>query len=111
MLSLFKRTFLCYIMESKEALQLREESTAVENTLNDRRNAMSSGITIDGNFTALSSVGLRNKMRTDPSEDVRKACYTSLDSIGDFICDNGFIEVVKKRNEMAKKLGYEDFYE
>ena len=60
---------------------------------------------------SLSSVGLRNRMKNDKDEAVRKACYAGLLDIGPFICENGFIDVVKKRNEMAKKLGYEDFYE
>ena len=68
-------------------------------------------VTPAGEFVSLSSVGLRNRMKNDKDEAVRKACYAGLLDIGPFICENGFIDVVKKRNEMAKKLGYEDFYE
>ena len=31
--------------------------------------------------------------------------------IGDFVLDNGFIEIIKKRNKLAKMLGYEDYYD
>ena len=69
---------------------------------------MTLGATIDGAFVEMSSVGLRNKMRTDPTEATRKACWEGLRSIGDFVTANGFVELVKARNRMAKALGYID---
>eukprot|EP00040_Diaphanoeca_grandis_P017576 m.91899 g.91899 ORF g.91899 m.91899 type:complete len:649 (+) comp26507_c0_seq1:137-2083(+) len=110
-LAIFERTFCCYIMESAEAKTLREQGMKLENELNSKRNQLKLGATIDGVFVALSSVGLRNKLKTDNNEATRKACYEGLTSIGDFILANGFIEVVKKRNEMARALGFEDYYE
>ena len=37
--------------------------------------------------------------------------FTGLRSIGPFIVSNGFCEMVKLRNQMARKLGYIDFYD
>jgi Zn-dependent oligopeptidase len=34
-----------------------------------------------------------------------------LRGIGDFVLENGFVDLVKKRNQMAKALGYLDFYD
>eukprot|EP00510_Aplanochytrium_minuta_P005236 CAMPEP_0184024184 /NCGR_PEP_ID=MMETSP0954-20121128/11902_1 /TAXON_ID=627963 /ORGANISM="Aplanochytrium sp, Strain PBS07" /LENGTH=492 /DNA_ID=CAMNT_0026307405 /DNA_START=105 /DNA_END=1583 /DNA_ORIENTATION=+ len=59
----------------------------------------------------MSSVGLRTEMKVSKEESNRKACYEALRSIGNFICDNGFVEMVKLRNSFAKSLGYEDFYD
>jgi hypothetical protein len=73
-LTLFERTFLCYIMESEEAKTLRTAGTQIEGKLEDARNKMRLGATIDGKFVELSSVGLRSKMRVDPSEEVRSDC-------------------------------------
>lgn len=49
----------------------------MEAELSSARNAMSLGYTdpASGTFTKASSVQLRNMMRTEDSEDVRKACY------------------------------------
>mmetsp|Transcript_26834 Transcript_26834/g.54380 ORF Transcript_26834/g.54380 Transcript_26834/m.54380 type:complete len:130 (-) Transcript_26834:187-576(-) len=62
-------------------------------------------------FVELSSVGLRNRMRTSDEESLRKACYEGLRSTGPFVLDSGFVEVVRERNRLAHMLGYEDFYD
>jgi len=110
-LKMLERTFGCYIMESEEAQRLREESTKIEGELEAARNVLVLGATIDGEFEEMSSVGLRNKVRVDPDEKVRRACYEGLSRIGDFVTENGFVELVKVRNKMAKALGYLDFYD
>ena len=110
-LALFERTFQCYIMESAEAKELRATGTQIEGALEDARNKMRLGATIDGSFAELSSVGLRSKMRVDPREEVRRACWDGMRTIGDFVLANGFVELVRARNQMAKALGYEDFYD
>lgn len=110
-LKMLERTFGCYIMESEEATKFRSEATKIEGQLEGARNKLSLGATIDGKFEEMSSVGLRNKVRVDPDENVRKACYEGLAKIGDFVTENGFVELVKVRNRMAKALGYLDFYD
>lgn len=111
-LKVFERTFGCYIMESEEARKFREEATKLEGSLNDLRNKMTLGANMPGKgFVEMSSVGLREKLRTAESEEERRACYEGLKSIGTFVLSNGFIEIVKLRNRMAKKLGYVDFYD
>jgi oligoendopeptidase F len=110
-LKMLERTFGCYIMESEEAKTLRAEATKIEGGLEAARNKLTLGATIDGKFEEMSSVGLRNKVRVDPDEATRKACYEGLTKIGDFVTENGFVELVKVRNRMAKKLGFIDFYD
>ena len=102
---------ICITVESEEAKKLRAEATKIEGQLEAARNHLSLGATINGNFEEMSSVGLRNKVRVDPDEEVRKACYEGLTKIGDFVTSNGFVELVKVRNRMAKELGYLDFYD
>ena len=53
---------------------------------------------------------LRNTMRTSNSEAVRLSCLQSLRSIGPFVAEK-FCKIVKLRNQLAKKLGYVDFYD
>ena len=110
-LALFERAFGCYIMESEEAKTLRSKCTEIEGSLEDGRNKMRLGATIDGTFEEMSSVGLRNKMRVSADESVRKACWEGLRSIGPFVTSHGFVELVKARNAMAKALGYVDYYD
>ena len=49
-------------------------------------------------------------MRTSDNEAVRLSCLESLRSIGPFVSEK-FCEIVKLRNQLAKKLGYVDFYD
>ena len=58
----------------------------LEGALESKRNKMKLGATLKDGFAEMSSVGLRNKMRTSPDETERKACYEGLRSIGPFIC-------------------------
>lgn len=90
---------------------MREKATELENKLEEARNTMKLGFSKEGEFVEMSSVGLRNQMRTDANEENRKAAWEGLRSIGNFIEENGFIEVVKARNQLAKALGYIDFYD
>merc|ERR1719401_382711 len=62
-------------------------------------------------FVELSAVGLRNRMQTSDAEEVRKACYEGLRSIGPLLLREGFLDVVRERNRLARLLGYEDFYD
>lgn len=111
-LKMLERTFGCYIMESEEAKKLRSEATKIEGKLESERNNLVLGATMpDGTFEEMSSVGLRSKLRVDPDEAVRKACWEGLNKIGDFVCDHGFVELVKVRNQYARALGYKDYYD
>uniref|UniRef100_A0A7S4G0I0 Peptidase M3A/M3B catalytic domain-containing protein n=1 Tax=Eutreptiella gymnastica TaxID=73025 RepID=A0A7S4G0I0_9EUGL len=112
-LQIFVRTFKCYQMSDAEAVALRDQCTAVEDALSAARNHMRLGYEAPGGggFVERSSVQLRTAMRTNDDEAVRKAAWEGLRSIGPFVLDNGLCEMVRLRNEMARRLGYEDFYD
>jgi oligoendopeptidase F len=97
-----------------EAKLIREATNQIESELEHKRNNMKLGYTDPSTkeFKELSSVGLRNILRTDPSEEVRKAAYDEgLRSIGPFVCDHGFCDIVKKRNQLARAMGHVDYYD
>lgn len=111
-LKMLQRTFGSYIMASDEAKSLRSKATEIEGQLESSRNNLVLGATMpDGKFEEMSSVGLRSKMRVHEDEPVRKACFDGLSKIGEFVTENGFPELVKTRNQMAKSLGYQDYYD
>jgi hypothetical protein len=104
-------TCKCYSI-SPAIKEVRETTGKLESELEFKRNRMKLGCTMpDGSFQAMSSVGLRNLMSTDEDEAKRKAAYEGLRAIGPFISDNGFVEIVKLRNKLAKSLGFEDYYD
>lgn len=114
-LECFVRTFKCYQMGDPDAIALRAQCTALENTLNDARNKTFklgySNPQENGAFVEGSSVALRAVMKTSPDEATRKAAWEGLRSIGPFVLGAGLVEMVKLRNAMARKLGYEDYYD
>lgn len=112
-LEMFCRTFGCYQMPNKTASDLRAETTAAESALEGKRNVMKLGYTDpeSGAFVAMSSVGLRARLKSEDSEPSRKAAYAGLRSIGDAILADGFPDIVRKRNKLARTLGYIDFYD
>lgn len=112
-LNCFSRTFKCYQMSDPEAVALRTQCTSIEDALNSARNkTFALGYTPPGGtFTELSSVQLRTLLRTSQDEGERKAAWEGLRSIGPFVLSTGLCEMVKLRNSMAIKLGYEDFYD
>ena len=51
-------------------------------------------------------------MRTSSDESVRKSAYEDgLRSIGSFVLENGFLDIIKLRNQLGKLLGYQDYYD
>ena len=111
-LEIIQRTFEAYQMPP-EAKKLRDEITALESVLEEKRNGLESGYTdpASGEFRKASSVALRQMVRNQEDGAVRQAAYEGIRTIGGFICQNGFLEIVKLRNRMAKLLGYVDFYD
>ncbi len=112
-LDIIIRTCKCY-STSPEIKEIREKTNEIESQLEMARNRMELGYespSEGGKFIRMSSVGLRNLMSTNPDEATRKAAYEGLQTIGPFVCENGFVEIVKLRNKLAKALGFEDFYD
>jgi len=111
-LGIIIRTCQCNEFPTIEAKATREKTNEIEGKLGQARNELSLGYNdADGKFQAASSVGLRSVMRTSADEAVRKAAYESMRSIGTFVCEEGFLEIVKLRNKLAKILGFQDYYD
>jgi len=111
-LNIIIRTCQCNEFPTPEIKSIREKTNETEGNLEKSRNEMSLGYTdADGVFQSASSVGLRTFMSTSPSESVRKSAYDGMRSIGTFVCEEGFLEIVQLRNQLAKLLGFEDYYD
>lgn len=111
-LNVIIRTCQCNEFPTPQAKSIREETNNIEGNLEKARNEMALGYTdVKGEFQSASSVGLRTIMRTSSDEAVRKSAYEGMRSIGTFVCVEGFLEVVKLRNKLAKLLGFQDYYD
>lgn len=111
-LDIIIRTCNCYSY-SPEIKEIRESTNEMDSRLEMSRNRMDLGYINpnDGTFQSMSSVGLRNLMSTHADEAMRKAAYEGLRTVGPFVCQNGFVDIIKLRNKLAKALGFEDYYD
>lgn len=104
--------FAANVIEDPKGRALSEEIVHLERDLAKKRGSMKLGW-VDpetGDFQPASSVQLSLMMRTDPDEAKRKAAFEGLRSIETFVLEAGFLDIVAKRNELARLLGYEDYY-
>ncbi len=106
------RTFEANVIESAEARRLAEEIIEDEGKLAQSRAGMSLGYQVKGgDFVPASSVKLGNMLRSEKDESLRKAAWQGLSSIETHVLQNGFIDIVKKRNRLGRMLGGEDYYD
>lgn len=50
-------------------------------------------------------------MGTNPAQDARKSSHDEMLRLERWVLDNGFLEIVAKRNEFARALGYRDYFD
>jgi Zn-dependent oligopeptidase len=105
--------FGAHVVESPEGRALSSEIVELEGALARQRGAMPLGY-VDpksGQKVAASSVRLSLMLASDKDEALRRAAFEGLASIEHFVLEHGFLEIVKKRNRLARLLGYEDYYD
>lgn len=102
-----------HVIEDPKAQEAFEELVRLEGKLANARRSLTLGYTDPktGEFVEASSVKLSLMARTSQDEDLRKAAFAGLRSIETGVLEGGFIDVVRKRNEIGRLLGYEDFYD
>ena len=110
-LNIWKNFFNLY-QTPKHAVSIKEKVTDLENIVLKKHTTRKEGY-IDkktGDFIEASRNKMRTMMRTSSDESIRKACFEALEKLPlDTIPD--YIQIIKGRNEYAKALGYEDFYD
>jgi hypothetical protein len=105
------KMFEAHVIESAEARRLAEEIVELEGKLARARGTMKLGYRENGKLVEASSVRLGVMLSTDPDEAKRRGALDGLLSIEPHVLGNGFLEVVRKRNELGRMLGGEDYYD
>ena len=105
-------TLAANTIESAEARKLSEEIVEAEGELQRRCGAIDVGYVdpLTGVHVPVSTVRLALMMRTDPDEARRRAAYEGLRAIEGTVLAEGFLDIVRKRNRLARMLGHEDYY-
>lgn len=106
-------TLAANVVEKPEAQALSEEIVGMEQALARTRGEMTLGFVdpATGRLERASSVRLMLMLKTDPDEARRRAAYEGLRSIETHVLTHGFLDIVRKRNQLGRMLGFEDFYD
>lgn len=110
-LNLWLGFFQCY-QSPKEALPIKKKVDRLESALLKKRANRKEGY-IDPTtkkFVHASALKMSMMIATNSDEKMRKACFNAREKLAVELID-GYIEVVKLRNEYARTLGYLDFYD
>lgn len=107
------RFFEAHVIEEETTRALAEEIVEREGALQTARGGMPLGYRnpSDHSFVPATSTLLSNMLRVEADEELRKAAFDGMRSIENFVIENGFLEIVKKRNQLARLLGFEDYYD
>lgn len=105
--------FTANAIDDEHAKILATEIIEMEGELAMARGGMDLGYIDPSTQEAVSASSnvLANMMKVEKDEAMRKAGYDGLRSIEPFVLDKGFLAIVKKRNELGRALGYEDYYD
>jgi Zn-dependent oligopeptidase len=109
----WRRFFACYVSEKSEALPLQKDLIKLEGEIQRKRQDMALGYKDPktGAFVAAGYGKLSLLALTDKDEALRRAAYHGLRDVETFVLDNGFIEIIKKRNHLGRLLGFDDYYD
>jgi len=109
----WKHFFECNAIEDVEALEIQRNLITMEGKLGRKRRSYSLGYNDPktGGHIEAGMGKLLLMIGNDSDETMRKAAWNGLKDLEVFVLENGYIELVKERNRLGRKLGYEDYYD
>lgn len=106
------RLFEANAVGTDRAASMLAELTEMDADLFARRQAYKmSHINADGRLEAASPAALRSNLASNPDESARKSSHDALHGLERWVVDSGFVDIVGKRNALARELGYRNFFE
>lgn len=107
-LALFKAN----VLESDEAIALKDQLIKAESQLFEKRQAYSmSFINEQGEPEEGTTPVLSANIASHVNEQVRQSSHKALLDLEQWVLCNGFIDIIKLRNKFAKAIGYESFFD
>jgi len=99
-------------IESLEAQQLKTELIQMEAVLFEQRQHYKLQFTdSEGNIQSGSLPELSANIKASNQESVRASSHQALLNLEQWVLEHGFIDLVKKRNQFARSLGFSNFFE
>lgn len=104
--------FESHAIEGEKAQALKNQLIAFEAELFEKKQnhvqtfTDENGEQVEGSLPVLSST-----IRTNNHEEVRQSAHQALLNLEQWLLQNGFIELIKLRNQFARSLGYATFFD
>ncbi|EJL6385976.1 M3 family oligoendopeptidase [Vibrio parahaemolyticus] len=104
--------FESHAIEGEKAQALKNQLIAFEAELFEKKQnhvqtfTDENGEQVEGSLPVLSST-----IRTSNHEEVRQSAHQALLNLEQWLLQNGFIELIKLRNQFARSLGYATFFD
>ncbi|WP_137939729.1 M3 family metallopeptidase [Chitinivorax sp. B] len=104
--------FECNIVDNAAASQHMNELIDMESALFAKRQQYTMRhINEQGQEEDASLSMLATNMNTNPNSVARKTSHDALMGLEKWVLDNGFLAIVKKRNDFAQALGYRNYFD
>ncbi|MFA0709133.1 peptidase M3, partial [Vibrio sp. 10N.222.48.A3] len=105
-------TFRSHAIESEQSQKLKAELIKFEAELFEKKqNHVMTYVNEAGDDTEGSLPVLGSTIRTNSNEKVRLSAHQTLLGLEQWLLANGFIELIKKRNQFAQSLGFKTFFD
>ncbi|WP_238139438.1 M3 family metallopeptidase [Roseateles aquatilis] len=104
--------FEANIVDNDEGRRLMAELIEAERVLFARRKDFApTHVNDSGETEAATLTMLSTNLSTNPDEARRRGSFEALQSVERWVLDNGFLEIVRLRNRLARALGFPDYFE
>ena len=105
-------TFQSHAIEGDEAQRLKNQLISFEAGLFEKKQNHTLTYTDEnGNAIEASLPILGSAIRTNNNETVRRTAHQAFLDLEQWLLQNGFIELIKLRNQFARALGYATFFD
>ncbi|NVD08607.1 M3 family oligoendopeptidase [Vibrio sp. JPW-9-11-11] len=105
-------TFQSHAIEGEQAQQLKNELIAFEAQLFEKKQKHPLTFTDENGQVSEGSLPvLAATIRANSDENARQSAHQALLDLEQWLLGNGFIELVKRRNQFAQALGFPNFFE
>lgn len=105
-------TFRSHAIEVDKAQALKTELIAFETELFEKKqNHALVYVNEEGEQVDASLPALRSTIMANENEAVRQSAHQTLLDLEQWLLGNGFIDLVKLRNQFARSLGYDNFFD
>ena len=105
-------TFQAHAIESEQSQQLKAELIRFEADLFEKKQnhvltyVNEQGQQVEGSLPVLAAA-----VRTNENEEVRRSAHKAFLDLEQWLLDIGFLELVKRRNQFARSLGFKTFFD